>query len=235
MTPIPWEWLGCMPYDRAHSKQQERRRAVIAGEQQEVLWMLEHEPVITTGRRTVPNLISAAQLLSQGIALEHTQRGGLATFHCQGQLTVYAIVNCWQRGLGVKGAVHALEQGVIDWLSTLGLRSTRRPNAPGVWLGQNKICAVGMHFRAGVSMHGLSINLINSLDGFDLITPCGITNGGVTTLKAHIGNAPSPREAAPILAPHLLHHLHKPSCTIRKGSQQGLTVPMSNIKPGVLL
>ena len=199
-------------------RQRTRRRGVIAGTHPEVLWLVEHGPVITTGRRAVPGLPSAQHLAAMGIALHHTERGGLATYHGPGQLTAYAIVDAWGRGMGAKGAVCAMEQGVIDWLATMNVDGRRRRGFPGVWVGPDKICAIGMHFSSGVSMHGIAINLTNGAEGFALITPCGITDGGITSLARLIGNAPAPDHAAEHLAPHLVHNLLNPNTTMSKGS-----------------
>ena len=160
----------------------------------------------------MPDLPDAEVLKSQGIALHRTERGGLATYHGPGQLIAYAIIDCWGRGLGVKGAVHAMEQGLISWLTELQIEAERRPGFPGVWVGLEKVAAIGMHFKKGVSMHGVAINLTNSLDSFKMISPCGITDGSVTSVERLCGFAPSPEEAAPLLAPHLIRNLLGPFC-----------------------
>ncbi len=216
MTDIAWRWLGQVPYGEALERQRCHRAGVIAGERQEELWLLEHEPVVTTGRRNIPDLPASDTLEEAGIALHQTERGGLATYHGPGQLVAYAIVDCWERGLGAKGTVHALEEGVIRWLKQYDITATRRPGYPGVWAGMDKICAVGMHFRRGVSMHGIALNLGVDLTAFSLITPCGISDGGVTSLKSLLGSAPSPAEAAPGLASNLIDCLHQPVCGVQQ-------------------
>ena len=100
----------------------------------------------------------------------------------------------------------------------MGLPADRRNGFPGVWIGRDKICAVGMHFKKGVSMHGLGLNLTESLDGFDLITPCGITDGGVVSLAKLTGRAVSPEDAAQHLGPHLIRNFLNPACTLNKPS-----------------
>jgi lipoate-protein ligase B len=113
-----------------------------------------------------------------------------------------------------------MEQGVIDWLDSVGVDGTRRPGFPGVWVGTDKICAVGMHFRLGVSMHGIAINLTTDLAAFELITPCGITDGGITSLAQLGGTAPQPEDAAKQVGPLLIHNLHNPACTLARRSNQ---------------
>lgn len=212
MTPIEWRWLGRQPYGPVLERQRSHREAVIASGEGDALWLLEHEPTITTGRRPVDDLPNESELEARGIHLFRTERGGLATYHGPGQLVAYAIVDCWERGLGAKGAVTSMEQGIIDWLSEEGVQSERRTGFPGIWVGADKIAAVGMHFKKGVSMHGVAINLAKDLSGFNLITPCGITDGGVTSLEDQVGAALPVAEAASRLAPHLLHNLHDPPC-----------------------
>ena len=219
MKTLHWSWLGRVSYQDALEMQRDRRTEVTRGDASEVLWLLEHDPVITTGRRPVPDLMNPQDLARRGIDFFRTERGGLATYHGPGQLVAYAIVDCWSRGLGARGAVHAMEQGVIDWLQSLGLSAERRAGFPGVWIEGNKICAVGMHFKKGVSMHGLGVNLTNDLHGFDLITPCGIKDGGVTDLQSVTGNALYPREAAQQLGPHLLQCFLNPTCTMSRPSR----------------
>ena len=212
MTNLGWSWLGQQPYGEMLERQRSHRRSVIDGSSSETVWLLEHDPTITTGRRPVPNLPGPEDLKNQGIALHKTERGGLATYHGPGQLVAYAIVDCWGRSLGVKGAVHAMEQRLIDWLTELQIEAKRRPGFPGVWVGMEKVAAIGMHFKQGVSMHGVAINLTNSLDSFRMITPCGITDGSITSIQRLRGFSPTPEEAAPLLAPHLIRNLLNPTC-----------------------
>ena len=182
---IPWTWLGRRPYGEVLEQQRTRRAAILAGEAEEAIWLLEHDPVITVGRRPAPGTPSPDLLAAQGIDHFAVERGGLATWHGPGQLIAYILVDAASRRLGVKGLVCAVEQGVIDWLEAQGVLAERRSGYPGVWVMDRppqKICAVGMHFRRGVSMHGAALNLTCNLKGFSLITPCGITDGGVTTL-----------------------------------------------------
>ena len=219
MKELSWSWLGRRPYGEVLARQRTYRESVIAGDMPEALWLVEHDPVITTGRRRVPDLMSPEQLAARGVDFHRTERGGLATYHGPGQLVAYAIVDCWGRGVGARGAVHAMEQGVIDWLRELGLTAGRRQGFPGVWVDGDKICAVGMHFKKGVSMHGLGLNLEDGSPGFDLITPCGITDGGVANLRSLTGLVLSPGDAAAHLGPHLVHNFLHPTCTMNKPSR----------------
>lgn len=204
-------WLGRVPYLDALTRQRVRRDRVIDGSAPEAFWLLEHDPVITTGRRGVDDLPDADTLRRRGLQIVHTERGGLATWHGPGQLVGYLVLDLARHGLKVRTMVHGLEQGIIDWLAARDVPAARRDGYPGVWVGRDKVCAVGLHFRHGVSLHGFALNLVNDLDGFQWITPCGITDGGVTTLARRVPDAPRPEDAAPSVARAVLHALGIPS------------------------
>lgn len=203
MTPRP-EWLGRLRYGWAWQLQTLRREAVIDGLAPEACWLLEHDPVITTGLRAVDDVPPDDVLRVRGVDRHRTERGGLATWHGPGQLVGYLILDLPRRGLRVRDTITAIEQGLIDWLADVGVAAGRRAGYPGVWLGADKVAAIGMHFRRGVSMHGFALNLVNDLDGFGLITPCGIEDGGVTTLERVLGGAPTPEEAAIPVGHHVI-------------------------------
>jgi len=204
VSSLHWSWLGRVPYAQALAQQRAHRAAVIAGTGAELIWLLEHDSVITTGRRPVVDLPTAAELQAAQTEVVHTERGGLATWHGPGQLIAYAILDAWSRGLGARGTVCAMEDGVMTYLSTLGITAGRRDGYPGVWVGTDKICALGMHFSRGVSMHGIALNLSPDMRGFGLIQPCGITDGGVTSVSEQIADAPSVEQASAGLAAALL-------------------------------
>jgi lipoyl(octanoyl) transferase len=195
-APLRPQWLGRLSYAWARRLQLSRRDAVIAGHAPEAFWLLEHDSVITTGLRAVRGLPPPERLRAMGIGLERAERGGLATWHGPGQLVGYLILDLPSRHLKVRTTIAAVEQGVIAWLRGRGLSADRRPGYPGVWLGSDKVCAIGMHFRRGVSMHGFALNLRPDLGAFGLFTPCGISDGGVTSVLRAQGDAPLPEEAA---------------------------------------
>ncbi len=197
------EWLGRVPYRDAHARQLARREAVIAGAEG-AIWGLEHPPVITVGRRPVTDL-DPDRVHAAGFELVATERGGLATCHEPGQLVVYLIVDVRERG--VRALVEAVEDVVIVWLNARDVRAGRRDGAPGVWVGRDKICAVGLHVSRGVTLHGLALNLHNDKRGFGLVTPCGITDGGVVALRELDAAAPSPERAFRSLGPALARAL----------------------------
>ncbi len=197
-----WRWLGRVPYEDALAAQRAHRDALVDGRAAEEVWCLEHPPVITTGRRTVADL-DPAGIAAAGFALHASERGGLATCHEPGQLVAYVLIDA--RPIGVWRTVAAIEGAVIGWLGDHGVQAGLRDGYPGVWVGNEKICAIGLHFRAGRTMHGLALNLTNDLRGFGLVTPCGIVDGGVTSLERVLrAPAPAPAEAAVTIAPRII-------------------------------
>lgn len=199
---LSWEWLGRVDHAACAERQRARRDAIIAGEAAEVVWCVEHPPTVTVGRRPAPGTPSPEALASLGIAFSRTERGGLATWHGPGQLVVYPLISLWDRRLKVKDYVYRLEQATIDWLGTLGVDGARRRcGFPGVWVASDKVAAVGIHIRRGVSLHGLAINLAPDLAGFGAIVPCGIHDGGVTSVERLCGVAPQVGAAAEEFAP----------------------------------
>ncbi len=194
MNRIRVEWLGRLKYDWAHRLQHLRRDALIAGSQEDVLWMVEHDPVITVGRRGVE--VPAEDLRRVGIDFARTERGGLATWHGPGQLVGYLLVRTERRGWKVREVIHGIEAGLIQWLTRQEISAQVRERFPGVWVGENKIAAIGMNFHRGVSMHGFALNLNPDFAGYQWITPCGITDGGLTSVHRERGEAPTPEHAA---------------------------------------
>ena len=201
--PLKWTWLGSVPYAEAHRRQLERRAAIQKQGATEEIWLLEHPAVVTTGRRPAPGTPDRQTLAALGVESFRTERGGLATFHGPGQLVTYLLIDIGARNIKVRTLVRTIEQDIIDWLSSQGVPAHRRSGAPGVWSGTLKLAALGLHISRGVTMHGAALNLHTDLSGFSLIVPCGITDGGVTSLAALTGTAPSPQEAAFQLGPAL--------------------------------
>lgn len=186
-------WKGTWAYDEALAAQRAHRDRLAAGEAEEELWLLEHPPTITTGRRSVAD-VDPARIAAAGYALHATERGGLATCHEPGQLVGYVLADV--RALGAKRLVAALEEGVIGWLRAAGVPAGRREGYPGAWVGARKLCAVGLNVQGGFSMHGFALNLVNDRRGFGLIVPCGIVDGGVASVAEFWPACPSPADAA---------------------------------------
>jgi lipoyl(octanoyl) transferase len=142
------------------------------------LWILQHTPVFTLGRNGKPE-----HLLNTGdIPVIQVDRGGQVTYHGPGQLVVYPLLDLNRRQLGVQSLVRILEQAVIDLLAGHGLAAARRDKAPGVYVDDSKIAALGLRVRKGRCYHGLSLNIDMDLTPFSMINPCGYPGLQVTQL-----------------------------------------------------
>jgi lipoate-protein ligase B len=199
--------LGILPYRDAWALQEQAHAEVVAGSDERVFFV-EHPAVITFGRRpgVARNLLAAEpQLTRLGVEVVQSDRGGDITFHGPGQLVAYPIIRLADHGLSVGRYVHTLEDAVIATLDSLGVPATKDPDAVGVWAGQGKICAIGVRIRRGVTLHGLALNVETDLSFFDLIVPCGIAGGAVTSLRRTLGDAtPLMGRVRELLAAHLL-------------------------------
>jgi len=188
--------LGSVPYREAWALQQrlvEERRAPDGGD---TVVLLEHPPVYTLGRRASMDnvLLDASQRAAAGIEVVEVDRGGDVTYHGPGQLVVYPIIRlAGQRH--VVDFVRALEAVAIHALATLGVAATPREGLTGVWVGREKVVAIGVRVGAeGVTSHGLALNVAPDLAHFGGIVPCGLATEGVTSLAA-LGR-PTSMEAA---------------------------------------
>jgi lipoate-protein ligase B len=164
------------------------------------LLLVEHDPVITLGRRGRPEhlLLPAAELAARGIQVCRATRGGEVTYHGPGQLVCYPIVRLRR---GVVAHVEGMARGVIALLARLGIEAEWRRTLPGVWVGAFKICAFGVQVRHGVSVHGLALNVDVDLQAYSAIVPCGMPGARVTSVAQLVGGgAPSVADLAPSLA-----------------------------------
>jgi lipoyl(octanoyl) transferase len=169
--------LGLREYDPLVTVMREysERRTADAPDE---LWVLQHPPVYTLGRAG-----DEAHLLAPGaIPVVRTDRGGQVTYHGPGQLIIYVLVDLQRRGIGVRTLVHEIEEAMILTLARYGVLATRRPGAPGVYVEDRKIGALGLRVRRGCSYHGLSLNIAMDLEPFARINPCGYSGLAVTQL-----------------------------------------------------
>lgn len=150
-------------------------------EQNDQIWLLEHPPVYTQG--TACNL---GAFMPSDIAIVKTDRGGQITYHGPGQIVMYPMLSLKRHGIGVKSLVAKLEQSMIDVLAELGVDGVRREDAPGVYVNDAKIGALGLRIRKGTSYHGLSLNVDMDLSPFHNIDPCGFQGLAVTQVADHI-------------------------------------------------
>jgi lipoate-protein ligase B len=196
-APIPMYDLGRVPYRAALSFQHRAVETRAKGESPDVLYTMEHEPVLTLGRSTEPGTLraSAADLARRGIEVIPVERGGDVTYHGPGQIVGYPIVDLegLPGGRDLHRYLRDLEEALIRALATYGLSAGRRPPYTGVWVGDRKVAAIGVAVRRWVTFHGFALNVDPDLTHFDLIHPCGIRNLGVASMTSLLGAAP-PRD-----------------------------------------
>jgi lipoyl(octanoyl) transferase len=175
---------GLVDYDYGLSLQADARRLVSDGEFDGALILVEHLPVITTGRGGGLENLRADEnrLPDQGVQVISSDRGGNITCHNPGQLVGYPVMNLRQWQQDVHWYVETLEEVLIRVLARLGLRAGRKAKYTGVWIGNEKIAAIGVSARQWVTGHGFALNVNNSLDIFRSVVPCGISEFGVTSI-----------------------------------------------------
>jgi lipoyl(octanoyl) transferase len=150
----------------------------------DLLLLVEHEPVFTLGKggRRDHILISSQEMARRRICLHRVDRGGDVTFHGPGQVVAYPILDLTAHGRDVHLYCRKLEEVGLRILSDYGLMGRRTPGLTGVWVGEEKIMAIGVGVKRWVSFHGLAFNVNTDLEYFRLIHPCGIKDRGVTSL-----------------------------------------------------
>ena len=190
--------LGRMAYRPALDLQERLvDRVRIAEPDAAYLLLVEHDPpVITHGRRRSPEhiLASRSQLDAAGIDVHETRRGGDVTYHGPGQLVGYLILNLRAAGLGVRTFVGKLEEALIGLLDGFGIEGRRIDGLTGVWVGEEKVAAIGTAVRRWVTYHGFALNVSTDLSHFDYIVACGLRRTQATSLTALLGEAVSTDE-----------------------------------------
>ena len=172
------ERLGRRDYGETLALQTARRDAVLAGAPDHLL-LVEHLPVITIGRGG-----DERHVLRRSAPVVRVNRGGDVTYHGPGQLVGYPILDLARRGADVHRYLRELESMLIDVAGAFGVRAERCPGRTGVWIGNDKLAAIGVGVRRWVTMHGFAINVADVRDAFAAIVPCGLADSGVTSLSA---------------------------------------------------
>jgi len=160
------------------------------GRPAEYLLLVEHDPpVITMGRGSDrKNLLASAERLAElGIELHESSRGGDVTYHGPGQLVAYPVLDLRRHGRDVHRYLRDIEQTVLGLLARYEIEGRRDREYTGVWVGEEKVCAVGVAITRWVTYHGLALNVATELDRFGLIVPCGIRDRSVTSLEKLLG------------------------------------------------
>ncbi len=185
-----WDEMQCFTANRNDTTQDE-------------IWLLEHPPVFTLGLAG-----KKEHLLNPGsIPVVQSDRGGQVTYHGPGQLIAYILFDLRRAGLGVRRLVELLQGSVLELLRQHGIAGHTLPKAPGVYVDNSKIAALGLRVRHGRSFHGLSLNVEMDLEPFSRINPCGYPDLQVTQLH-NIGIKLDLDQAAEQLTENLRHHLY---------------------------
>ena len=197
-------WLGRVDYPAAWAWQRELFLARLDDEIGDSLMLLEHPPTYTLGKRALEEdlVFDEAQRLARGIELFKVDRGGRATYHGPGQLVGYPILELGER-YDVLAYLRRLEEVVIRTAADLGIAAARDPEHTGVWVGRNKIGAIGVKITRGITMHGFAFNVATDLSMFEGIVPCGIQGRWVTSALAETGIRRSVKEVASLAANHV--------------------------------
>ncbi len=184
--PLDVRRLGRTEYGAAYGLQKELVAARIEGRILDTLVLTEHEPVITTGRGTPQDA---------GLGLElpvfEIERGGEATYHGPGQLVAYPVLELPEGRRDLHRYLRDLEEVVIGLLGEFELEGLRRGGLTGVWLGDKKICSIGVAVRRWVTYHGLAVNLHTDLAAFRGFRPCGLDADVMTRLADHVQLPPT--------------------------------------------
>ncbi len=199
--------LGLMEYGEAYDLQLK----IVKLSQQDaignVLLILEHPPVLTVGINGKDNniLINDDLLGEMGVKVFRSNRGGDVTYHGPGQVVAYPIMNLKNIGKSVKDYVKLLEETSIELMrEEYGVNADRKAGFPGVWVGNDKITAIGCAVKRWVTMHGFALNANTNLEHFKWINPCGFTDKGVTSLEKLLGET----QDMDMVIEHIIKHFN---------------------------
>jgi lipoyl(octanoyl) transferase len=186
--------LGRQSYASTLELQRLLCRQRMAGElAQDLLLLVEHDPVVTLGRgtRATSLPLDADELRARGLEVAEVERGGDVTYHGPGQLVGYPILQLQEHRADLHWYLRQLEAMLIAALAALGLPAERREGLTGVWTAGRKIASIGIHVKQWVTLHGFALNVTTDLDPFDLIVPCGIRQVVMTSVAAELLRADS--------------------------------------------
>lgn len=194
-----------VPYVEALGLQRATHRAVVDGSSPDTLLLLEHPSVYTAGKRT-----EEWERPRDGTPVIDVDRGGKITWHGPGQLVGYPILRL-EEPVDVVGYVRRLEGMLIGVLAELGVEAGRVDGRSGVWVGNDKIAAIGIRVSQGVTMHGFSLNCSNSFEAYETIVACGLTDAGVTSISRVLGREVTPTDVVPLVSEHFEHAMAVPA------------------------
>ena len=189
---------GRTTYAEAHRRQLELLEARVAGEIGDTLVLTEHESVVTYGRKSGPEDLGALD-----VPVVEVERGGEATYHGPGQLVAYPIILLPEGRRDLHRFLRELEEAVIGVLAEFGVEGRREPGLTGVWIGDRKICSLGVAVRRWVTWHGLALNVHTDLAAFQGFAPCGLAPDVMTRLADHADLPPGQLLVEVLLVKHL--------------------------------
>ena len=199
LTPLPCRVreLGRQPYEPVWRAMQ-RFTDVRKEDTPDELWVVEHDPVFTLGQAGKPEHVLAAG----DIPVIHVDRGGQVTYHGPGQIVVYPLLDLKRLKIGVRDYVHRIEQALIDTMADWNIHAERRDGAPGVYVADAKVAALGIRVRRGCTFHGLAFNIGMDLEPFHRINPCGYQGLQVTSM-GDLGGPSGMEAVKPVLLAQL--------------------------------
>ena len=178
---IQYFWLGRQPYQPIWDLQKQLHAKRILGEIPDVVLLLEHNHVYTLGKNADTNHLLDSK--PRNAEVIHIDRGGDITYHGPGQLVCYPIIDLHNYQMSVSWYICTLENVIIHCMKEFGIKSQLKDGLPGVWVDDDKICAMGIRLSRWVTMHGFALNLNPDMTYFDRMIPCGIFEYGVTSLN----------------------------------------------------
>lgn len=167
------------------------------------IWLVQHSPVFTQGQAGKAEHV----LIPGDIPVIQSDRGGQVTYHGPGQQVMYILIDLKRRKLGVRQLVTLIENTVVDTLADFHIKAHARADAPGVYVGERKICSLGLRIRKGCSFHGLALNIAMDLSPFLRINPCGYA-GMVMTQLSELMPGVTLEDTAPVLVKTFLQQLN---------------------------
>jgi lipoate-protein ligase B len=211
MTKVDIIDCGIKDYNSVLAIQEQSLASLQTGSEEEKIFIVEHQPVITLGVRTEKNrLLQDSQVIKKaGIEIVSIRRGGGSTAHNPGQIVIYPIINLKKHNLGVSDYVHLLEKIGIEFLDALSVKSETKKGFPGLWVGEKKIASIGVQIKKWITFHGIAININNDLSIFNFIVPCGLDNVTMTSAQKELGRKIDLEDSKKNLKKILLKYLEK--------------------------
>ena len=202
--PLRIERVGRMAYGPMLELQNTRHAEVRDRYRDDTLFLLEHEPVVTLGRNSSTDhvLLSEQMLEARSVELYETGRGGDVTYHGPGQIVGYPVINLQEGERDIRRYVTRLEEVLICTAADFGVEAERVEGLRGIWVGDDKLAAIGVRVARWTTLHGFAINVSTELRDFEMIVPCGLRDRGVTSLAKLLGEAPPLRDVEDRLAHH---------------------------------